>query len=778
MAIEIQRECPQFDQVMYISLNHGFQTEPRVIPLTFRILHGSRSTGTAGQVERLFHFEIADENDPYFLYILDVGEQDFHQLKRDQSILVEFAVFPTKMIELLTLCIQSSLNSTNFIDPSISSTISSPTSPYHSDNQINLGSSLFTAKLDTVSGVLSLVESNMFKNLTHISLQMRPGNDAAIKSYLASRLLMAMTLSKNRGKDICSLEEILTSERSHNREIMEELQELRNLRDVEVQSLRSTYSQEVSHLQLTAVESLEEARKRFDSQIDASKLAYEQLQRESQEKISSQEQMIADRSFELNQLNFKIRETNRNLEANEIDRDRLVREVQTLTTQRRELEDEKTSIERECVKMTTRNESLIIQLREKDDSMNKTIALNKAADESKSGLEEKINMYANFIESQQEKIKNGAEELKRGNAVIARFQSECKQLKQKMTLKSEVIRKQENVVNELRLRIAEFEKLLSQSRNESLNRQQEVVNLKRSLDDANMKIQKNEELLESNQKVITFLNEENNKWQLGWGTTSSHFIASATAGDKNSPSPSSKYDIGTASQLQQYSQWPGSADNNASSSTRHFNIATVSPDSNGAFASYSQYTGTPSMPAGYGIGNTTTANNVNVEKGVYLKGLKNLGLSDVFADVMTADNNNNNINNFSEQDFSSKKYFSDKSDPVRAMNSSSSNKGKGNNNFDKSLSDLEYYAPAEAATAVQRERVGGPQNQNRQKTTTTGGVGSNLASQASKYEFHSQTPATNSKRQYAWQSEHWLESNTHTTKIDGEKYTSSAIGRQ
>jgi spindle assembly abnormal protein 6 len=49
-------------------------------------------------------------------------------------------------------------------------------------------SSVFSAKLDGATGSFSVVESNEFKNLVHISLQMRPANDAAIKAYLASRL--------------------------------------------------------------------------------------------------------------------------------------------------------------------------------------------------------------------------------------------------------------------------------------------------------------------------------------------------------------------------------------------------------------------------------------------------------------------------------------------------------------------------------------------------------------------------------------------------------------
>lgn len=58
------------------------------------------------------------------------------------------------------------------------------------------GQPSFLARLETtVSGglsVFSVVETNPFKELTHLSLKFRAGNDAAIKTYLAARLRQVM----------------------------------------------------------------------------------------------------------------------------------------------------------------------------------------------------------------------------------------------------------------------------------------------------------------------------------------------------------------------------------------------------------------------------------------------------------------------------------------------------------------------------------------------------------------------------------------------------------
>ncbi len=92
---------------------------------------------------------------------MDIGEHDFHNLKKDQYLLVDFSGFSSKFIDLIQLCLK---------------------------NRESTSSSHFVANLDTDSGIFSIVETNEFKHLNHLSLQFRPGNDACIKSYLAATL--------------------------------------------------------------------------------------------------------------------------------------------------------------------------------------------------------------------------------------------------------------------------------------------------------------------------------------------------------------------------------------------------------------------------------------------------------------------------------------------------------------------------------------------------------------------------------------------------------------
>jgi spindle assembly abnormal protein 6 len=217
MSVELHRDTPIFDRKVSVRQCQG-PSESRNTPLDFRVISGSRAItgGSSGQSERLFHFEVADENDPYFLYVLDVGEQDFHLLKKDQALLVEFPVFPTKMVDLLQLCLDSestdraAADAANAVDDGSEDSVA---------ESIPGGASTFVCKLDTASGVFSIVELNEFKQLTHISLQMRQGNDNAIKSYLASRLGLYMDRCETMSGQLSSATQTLQNEHKEKKEI-------------------------------------------------------------------------------------------------------------------------------------------------------------------------------------------------------------------------------------------------------------------------------------------------------------------------------------------------------------------------------------------------------------------------------------------------------------------------------------------------------------------------------------------------------------------------------
>lgn len=74
--------------------------------------------------------------------------------------------------------------------------------------------------------------------------------------------------------------------------------------------------------------------------------------------------------------------------------------------------------------------------------MTQGTALLKAADETKKALLDKIIIYEENLEYLQERIQSGGNLISKSNKSVEKYQNEGKELREKIKLKSEIIRKQ------------------------------------------------------------------------------------------------------------------------------------------------------------------------------------------------------------------------------------------------------------------------------------------------------------------------------------------------
>ena len=240
MALDLCREAPLYEATLGVELigcgAHGETHVEGERLLTVRLLEGSRPMasggglglgggvvqarifgggassplaggvhpgGEAGQSsgrEKVLHLELCDGGDPYFLYSLDVGEGDFHELRREHALLVDFLTFPQHFIELLKHCeakgddastFHCALERGNCASGSSSSAIAKG-----GDN----------AQYGPPNAKFAVVEANRFKRVTHVALGVRRGDDADVKAYLAGRLAQTLAESdaRRRGWDACA----------------------------------------------------------------------------------------------------------------------------------------------------------------------------------------------------------------------------------------------------------------------------------------------------------------------------------------------------------------------------------------------------------------------------------------------------------------------------------------------------------------------------------------------------------------------------------------------
>ena len=114
-----------------------------------------------------------------------------------------------------------------------------------------------------------VTQVNKFKHLSHISLNFRPGNDASIKQYLASRLTEVKGHRENLRATLEVTKERLETSTSNEAKMMKELAEHREQNAVMVGEMRNAQMASLNDAKQKALEELEEATQRFESERSA-----------------------------------------------------------------------------------------------------------------------------------------------------------------------------------------------------------------------------------------------------------------------------------------------------------------------------------------------------------------------------------------------------------------------------------------------------------------------------------------------------------------------------
>jgi spindle assembly abnormal protein 6 len=128
-----------FKESLHVDLDHETKRE-----LTVQLMFFPK---------KYLELQITDEKDYFFLYTLQLTENDFQILKKDQAITIDFGTFPSVLVELLQNC----LNGTR------------------------------QCLMNVKDSTFSIGEPQKMRFLHHITLQLKPANDSTLKKYLAER---------------------------------------------------------------------------------------------------------------------------------------------------------------------------------------------------------------------------------------------------------------------------------------------------------------------------------------------------------------------------------------------------------------------------------------------------------------------------------------------------------------------------------------------------------------------------------------------------------------
>ncbi|XP_064422547.1 spindle assembly abnormal protein 6 homolog [Latimeria chalumnae] len=482
----------------------GCEDRRTTIRLTVETYSTSATTHTKDLVVRL-----TDDTDPFFLYNLSIGEEDFQILKSQQGLLVDFSAFPQRFIDLLEQCIsEQEKELPRFLLQLI---ISSPV-------------------LDQLPASLNVVETNPFKHLTHLSLKLLPGNDSEVKKYLAVCL-------KNLKAEKSMLEEQLHFTKEDLSKRLNLTQQALTEKSKELDKLQNEWT---SHTSLITNQHTQEitAEREKALQIQTQwQLQYEQQKREMEAIHSTAVQHLERRVTELEAMNkdlterkykseSSIRELKAKVTALEEDYQRAKQEVLSLRRENSTLDVECHDKEKLLNQLRTRAAVLEQEVKDKEQVVTRTNDVFESTQEHKKQLEESLEQKQLQIGKLEATVKSLSEELLKANEIIKKLQGDMKKLVEKMKLRNAVTMQQEKL-------LGEREQSLQKERHDHSNvkqalkqKEEEAFKLQEQLDATVQKLEESKQLLKTNENVISWLNKQLNesKTALMQGVSGPHKI--------------------------------------------------------------------------------------------------------------------------------------------------------------------------------------------------------------------------------------------------------------
>ncbi|KAJ3171156.1 Spindle assembly abnormal protein 6 [Geranomyces variabilis] len=439
---------------------------------------------------KVLEVQLTDDADPFFLYHLEVGEDDFHALKEEQNLLVDFQQFPVNFIELLESCQHVSGVSPKFI-------------------------AQLTTEGTVDHAVLQVVETNRFRNITHISLKFTPGNDAAVKQYLA-QLVKDFKVENN------TLRDQLNSTGSNLASRLKESEQTAANLSAELERTRLANAEHVSRLQLQHAEDSARERETLIRQREEEKLAFEREKRtieiKSEDKIKSLSQELASLNSAHSHMlahaqSLETAQSNNNKQMDALRRDLtiatqdleaergrtrdLTRVNAELDAERRTLKDGLSRLERDG------NEKLAGEKRLEE--------LLEIANERKATVEQALETAKGKNARLDEALKRATEEINKGNDIIRRLQSDLKSSKAKLKLKNVVTLQQEKLLDEKIAGVQAQQKEVADLRESLAAARKDAEAASARIEQLANEVRERQAIIDDNNHVIEWLHKQMNE---------------------------------------------------------------------------------------------------------------------------------------------------------------------------------------------------------------------------------------------------------------------------
>ncbi|KAL3791006.1 hypothetical protein HJC23_002995 [Cyclotella cryptica] len=527
------------------------------------MLEQSRSYRSERDSDRAIHHAVTNRS--IELYELEVGESDFDELRRDQALLVDFDNFATSLISLMQCCwlgndgdssctisTQSSNNATlnqysrqnnasqfGGCDPSTlrdQAETRWSKSHWNPCNDMRTPSphgrppvSTYTCRLETLSSPsddnshwepgnvstgyarFSVVESNQFRELTHLALNLNIGTDKSIRLYLSSRLSQVMVQTINITNELGTQKQRCEAAERNFIEANRRLGEMSQTYETEKYQLQCTAQERIENEHNCRLAQISEVTASKDSQIQALNEDLQRSQLTFESKIRALEdankKIIEDKSSCQHENETLVTRLNQQETSNKL----MTTEIIALKGQLERIAADKSATEKSLRDLQVLLASLENSNTDHKYTLSQTAEQMASTEKVYADAKQTIKQQHHQIDDLHRRLTESESESAKYKELASRYQVNRVEMKKRIKEKVETIREQEEIIRSREKEAEEFKRQVQGLEDDLRRAQDEKHCAIKELVSATAMMDENAKKLENNQQVIAWLNKQVDK---------------------------------------------------------------------------------------------------------------------------------------------------------------------------------------------------------------------------------------------------------------------------
>lgn len=427
--------------------------------------------------------QVTNPNDPLILYSLELSDIEYHQLKSEQSLLIDFQNFPAFLLQMLDLCINDKEQTYQCI----------------------------LQKMNNIDALLIICQRTQFREINQLVLKVQQANDIALKKFLGGLSYEFKQKYEDTLNQLNELKNNYDNIYKENDDLKAELKQEKLNQENKINNIINEKTKEMNNLK---EENIKETKEKMNKLEKDKNTEITELNKKYAE-LQKQYEKSNNKLKELEEYKLKLEMTHKDLEGkhaiSNTELNVYKEDISNLRQDNSSLNQKCFKQEKDITELQCKNESLTKQLEEKNKNIENLQQLVDTLGKQRESGDDTLKSLKATNAKLEDKLQTSINEINKGNEIIKKLQNEIKAQKSKLKANKQTLNSQEQLVNQKQLIIDENIRNINDLKRDIDNKEREITNLKNQIQNYALKLTENEKLLEDNKNMITYLNKNLNE---------------------------------------------------------------------------------------------------------------------------------------------------------------------------------------------------------------------------------------------------------------------------